>query len=118
MTTSVRSDMVTDALGHPLWLEDSMTRQMKALTEYINQLPVQRVQRLLRTNPRLRWLEIGAGGAILGYQATHGGVTSGLANIGMQTIRLSGAAPMDPLGFRLTPSIQNHGFAVYLRKSM
>jgi hypothetical protein len=95
----VSSEMVKDTAGHPLWLEDPFTRQMLAFTAFVNQLPIDGVERFMNSHPRLRLIGLASSAAVVGYESARGNAgTSPLARASIQTTRLSSGRLARPFG--------------------
>jgi hypothetical protein len=117
--TPPQTDRARDLpVGTP-WLEDPSTHDFQALTDFIDQLPIERLQNLLKTNQTLRLVEIATGLALIGIECGSGMTRPLVSGAAVQALRLSGGV-FEPRSnrFYVTLSIRNGGAAIFVRRSM
>jgi len=83
----------------------------------LERLPIDRLQRLLKTNVPLRVAETAVGAAILSVHCRRTAADSTIGHIGVHALRFGGADWLERSRFRIEPQIVRGGFAVYVKKN-
>ena len=109
-----------DDRRQPSWFiaDQSSADQARVLTDFLSQLPLERIHQVLKTNHALRMTEGVLGAALVGYACARPEWGSRAAYAGLQALRLSGGDILEPHGFRIEPAIGSGGFAISIRKRL
>lgn len=103
----------------PWWIgPDPATTETRIVTEFLTQLPIERVQRALGNPRALRLVGAGMGAAVVSYACTRSEVSAEVVYAGVQAIRFAGGETLNPRGFHIEPSVGGGGLAVYVRRRL
>jgi len=103
----------------PWWVgPDPVADQTRVFTEFVTQLPIERLQRVLQHPGMFRVVEAGVGAAMVSYAATRSDLSAHALYAGVQAIRFAGGDTLSPAGFHFEPSVSGNGVAIFVRRRL
>jgi hypothetical protein len=118
-SSTIRVDPAKPALPAPWYVgPDPIETQTRVVTEFLTQLPIERLQRVLGSPHALRLAEAGMGAAIVSYACTRSAVSAEAVYAGVQAIRFAGGDALTPHGFHVEPSVSGNSLALFVRRRL